>query len=64
MLQNALATSAVLIVIISIFGSVSSDFNPVVTLGSWLLGDRYGREVPGVILVQMVGGVVGTIILI
>ena len=60
--QNAAATAAVLIAIISIFGTISADFNPAVTLGAWLLGHRPGREVPAMVAAQVVGGCAGTVL--
>ncbi|MBC8365653.1 MAG: aquaporin [Actinobacteria bacterium] len=60
--QNAAATAAVLIAIISIFGTISADFNPAVTLAAWMLGHRSGREVPGMVVAQVVGGCLGTVL--
>jgi len=60
--QNAAATAGVLVAAISIFGTVSADFNPAVTLGAWLLGHREGRQVPAMVAVQVVGAVAGTIL--
>ena len=60
--QNAAATAGVLVAVISIFGTVSADFNPAVTLGAWLLGHREGRQVPAMVAVQVVGAVAGTIL--
>ena len=62
LLENAAATAAVLIAIISIFGTISADFNPAVTLAAWLLGHRAGRELPGMIAVQVLGGCAGTVL--
>ena len=45
LLQNAAATTGVLIAIISIFGTISADFNPAVTVTAWLLGHRQKNEV-------------------
>jgi|TARA_Y100000294_G_scaffold177205_1_gene201831 arsenate reductase len=61
LLENSAATAAVLIAIISIFGTISADFNPAVTLAAWMLGHRAGREVPAMVAVQLVGGCLGTV---
>ncbi|MEC8998889.1 MAG: aquaporin [Actinomycetota bacterium] len=58
--QNAAATTAVLVAAISIFRTISADFNPAVTVGAWLLGHRTGRDVPAMVAAQMVGAVAGT----
>ena len=60
--QNATATAAVLVAIIAIFGTVSADFNPAVTIGAWLLGHRAGRDVAPMIMVQVIGAVAGTVL--
>jgi arsenate reductase len=60
--QNATATAAVLVAIIAIFGTVSADFNPAVTIGAWLLGHRAGRDVAPMIVVQVIGAVAGTVL--
>ena len=44
LLQNAAATTAVLIAIISIFNKISADFNPAVTLAAWALGHRTRKK--------------------
>jgi arsenate reductase len=62
LLENAAATAAVLIAIISIFGTISADFNPAVSLAAWLLGHRSGREVPGMVAMQVLGGCAGTVL--
>jgi arsenate reductase len=62
LLENSAATAAVLIAIISIFGTISADFNPAVTLAAWMLGHRSGREVPGMVAVQVLGGCAGTVL--
>jgi arsenate reductase len=61
LLENSAATAAALIAIISIFGTISADFNPAVTLAAWMLGHRAGREVPAMVAVQVVGGCLGTV---
>jgi len=60
--QNAAATAGVLVAVISIFGTISADFNPAVTVGAWLLGHREGRDVPAMVAVQLVGAVAGTVL--
>jgi glycerol uptake facilitator-like aquaporin len=62
LLQNAFATAGVLIAIISIFGSISADFNPVVTISAWLLGHRKSHEVLPILLIQIAGGCFGTVL--
>ncbi len=62
LLQNAAATAGVLVAAISIFGTLSADFNPAVTVGAWLLGHRRGREVPGMIAAQVAGAIAGTVL--
>ena len=62
LLQNAIATGAVLVAIISIFGTISADFNPAVTVGAWLLGHRSGREVVPLVATQVVGACAGTVV--
>ena len=62
LLQNAVATAAVLVAIISIFGTISADFNPAVTVGAWLLGHRPGREVVPLVATQVVGACTGTVV--
>lgn len=60
LLQNSVATAAVLVAVISIFGTISADFNPAVTVAAWLLGHRTGREVVPIMAVQVAGACVGT----
>ena len=60
--QNAAATAGVLVAVISIFGTISADFNPAVTVAAWLLGHREGRDVPAMVAVQLVGAVAGTVL--
>ena len=62
LLQNAMATGAVLVAIISIFGTISADFNPAITVGAWLLGHRSGREVVPLVATQVVGACAGTVV--
>lgn len=61
LLVNALATVAVLGVLISSFGPVSgAHFNPAVTLAQAIRGQHRWRDVAPYLAVQVVGGVVGT----
>ena len=60
--QNAAATTAVLIAIISIFNKISADFNPAVTLAAWALGYRTRKEVVPVLIAQIGGGILGTVV--
>ena len=62
LLQNAAATTAVLIAIISIFNKISTDFNPAVTLAAWALGHRNRKEVLPVLIAQTGGGILGTVV--
>ena len=62
LLQNAAATTGVLIAIISIFGTISADFNPAVTVAAWLLGHRQRNEIIPIVIAQIIGGCTGTVI--
>ena len=62
LLQNAAATVAVLIAIISIFGKLSADFTPAVTLTASVLGHRSSKEVLPILLAQAAGGILGTVL--
>ena len=62
LLQNAIATTGVLIAIISIFGTISADFNPAVTVAAWRLGHRQRNEIIPIIIVQIIGGCTGTVL--
>ena len=62
LLQNAVATACVLVAVIAVFGTISADFNPAVTLAAWALGHRAGRDVPSMIIAQVVGAVAGTVL--
>ena len=62
LLQNAAATTGVLIAIISIFGTISADFNPAVTVAAWRLGHRQRNEIIPIIIVQIIGGCTGTVL--
>lgn len=63
LLENAVATAAVLYVIIITFGPVSgAHFNPALTLADAALGGRRWGTVPGFLVAQVSGGAVGVII--
>jgi glycerol uptake facilitator-like aquaporin len=63
LLGNTIPTGAILVVIITILGPVSgAHFNPAVTLVFAARGDMTWREVLPYILVQCVGGVLGTLV--
>ena len=62
LLQNSIATGAVLVALILTLQPVSAAFNPLVTLAEVAL--RLVEPLPGVVLVtaQMLGGVVGALV--
>ncbi len=61
LMGNTLATGAILVVLISMFGAISgAHFNPAVSLVMWLKGDLRGWMVPGYMLAQIAGGLLGT----
>ena len=63
LLANTLATGAALVALIVAFGGVSgAHFNPAVTLAALARGEVPGREVPGYIVAQLSGAVVGVVI--
>jgi len=62
LLQNAAATAGVLIAIIAIFGTISADFNPAVTIAGLFLGHRQKNEVIPIIIFQVLGGCAGTLL--
>jgi glycerol uptake facilitator-like aquaporin len=63
LLANTLATGAILVVLIAILGPISgAHLNPVVTLVFALKREIALREALSYILVQVVGGLIGTII--
>ncbi|MEQ9349591.1 MAG: MIP/aquaporin family protein [Alphaproteobacteria bacterium] len=60
LLANALATGAILAVLILMLGPVSgAHFNPAVTLSQWRLGTIPGRLALAYVAAQVVGGLVG-----
>ncbi|WP_394280248.1 aquaporin [Microbacterium sp.] len=68
LLENSLATTLGLAVLILVLGPVSGGhFNPVVSAVAWVIGRRAGtglrgREVASYASVQIVGGTVGTLL--
>ncbi|MFZ5850027.1 MAG: aquaporin [Actinomycetota bacterium] len=68
LLENALATTAGLAVLILVFGPVSgAHLNPVVSLADWWLGRRAGaglrpRELAAYLPAQVLGGAAGTVL--
>ncbi len=68
LLENSTATAFGLAVLILLFGPVSgAHFNPVVSLGDWLLGKRAGAGISGsdlsaYVTVQVLGGVAGAVL--
>ncbi len=61
LLENSLATGAVLVALILALQPVSAAFNPVVTLVELALGDVTARPALGLIAAQVAGGVVGAV---
>jgi len=60
LLANTLATGAMLVTLIFTFGAVSgAHFNPAVTLADASQGGMRWRDVPGYIVAQAMGGMVG-----
>lgn len=60
LLVNAIATGAMLFVIITVLGPVSgAHFNPAVTLAFWLRGEIGQREAIAFVLCQCAGAVIG-----
>lgn len=68
LLENSIATAFGLGVLILVFGPVSgAHFNPVVSVGDWLLGRRTrtglcGRDVAPYSVVQILGGIAGAVL--
>jgi len=60
LLANTLATGAMLVVIILVFGPISgAHFNPVVTLALASQGEMRWRDTPAYVVVQVLGALVG-----
>jgi len=63
LLGNAIPTGAILVVLIAIFGPISgAHFNPAVTLVFWLKRELSTNDALTYVAVQIIGGIVGTII--
>ena len=62
LLQNSLATGAVLVALIIALQPVSAAFNPVVTLVERSLGMIGWTETATLIGAQMIGGTLGTVL--
>ncbi|WP_203336349.1 aquaporin [Nocardioides limicola] len=62
LLQNTIATGAMLTVLILMLQRISASFNPVVTLADAALGNVPWREVPVLIATQVAGGIGGAIL--
>jgi glycerol uptake facilitator-like aquaporin len=62
LLQNSLATGAILVALIIALQPVSAAFNPVVTLVERWLGVIGWREAGTLIAAQMLGGTLGTVL--
>lgn len=62
LLENSLATGAVLVALIVALQPVSASFNPVVTLAEKMLGLVDWRTAGALILAQFVGGLAGTVV--
>src|ERR1700687_3010794 len=63
LLGNTLPTGAILVVLISILGPISgAHFNPAVTLVFALKRELNSSEALGYVVVQIVGGIFGTVL--
>ncbi|MCW2780852.1 MAG: channel transporter [Marmoricola sp.] len=62
LLENSIATGAVLVALILALQSVAAAFNPVVTLVEAALGDRDWRDVPALVVAQVAGAVTGAVL--
>jgi glycerol uptake facilitator-like aquaporin len=62
LLENSLATGAVLVALILALQPVSASFNPVVTLVERALGLIDTREAGALVAAQLLGGVVGAVL--
>lgn len=64
LLMHALATSGALVGLIIAFGAVSGGhFNPIITAGQWLNGERSTRCTIAYVLCQLIGGLAGAILI-
>jgi glycerol uptake facilitator-like aquaporin len=62
LLENSLATGAVLVALIVALQPVSASFNPVVTLVERVLGLTGNREAGALVGAQLVGGALGAVV--
>lgn len=63
LLGNTLATGAILVVLITIFGPISgAHFNPVVTLSFVFMGDFKWSDLLPYVIAQVAGGLAGAIV--
>ena len=62
LLENSLATGAVLVALILALQPVSAAFNPVVTLVEWFYDLVTSREASVLIAAQLIGGVIGAVL--
>ncbi len=63
LLANTIATGAILVVLITVFGPVSgAHFNPAISLVFWLRGELDRRRCLLFVLCQIAGGVAGTLL--
>jgi glycerol uptake facilitator-like aquaporin len=63
LLGNTIPTGAILVVLITLLGTISgAHFNPVVTMVFALRREIEARAVPGYVVAQVFGGIVGTLI--
>jgi glycerol uptake facilitator-like aquaporin len=62
LLENSLATGAVLVALILAFQPVSASFNPLVTVAERVFGIVSTRDAGVLVLAQVIGGVVGVVV--
>jgi len=62
LLENSLATGAVLVALILALQPVSASFNPVVTLVERVLGRVTTRDASALVVAQVVGGILGAVV--
>lgn len=62
LLQNSVATGAILVALILTLQPVSAAFNPVISLIEAALGMIRPRDAAALVLAQLVGGVVGAVV--
>ena len=62
LLENSLATGAVLVALILAFQPVSASFNPLVTIAERVLGRVTTRDAAALVGAQMAGGLLGVVV--